>query len=59
VEHHRSVSREDGTRALASIFGFDRLTKKVRGHIEAIIDHAIQTGALSIDGGERLRVGVR
>ncbi|HCV24964.1 MAG TPA: hypothetical protein DGN59_16025, partial [Candidatus Latescibacteria bacterium] len=49
VEHYRSVSKEDGTRSLASIFGFDRLTKKVRGHIEAIIDYAIQTGVLSID----------
>ena len=56
VEHYRSVSKEDGTRSLASIFGFDRLTKKVRGHIEAIIDYAIQTGVLSIDEGERLRV---
>ena len=52
----RSVSKEDATRALASIFGFDRLTKKVRGHVEAIIDYAIQTGVLSIDGEERLRV---
>jgi very-short-patch-repair endonuclease len=56
VEHHRSVSKEDATRALASIFGFDRLTKKVRGHIEAIIDYAIQTGVLSIDTDARLRV---
>jgi hypothetical protein len=58
VEHHRSVSKEDATRALASIFGFDRLTKKVRGHVEAIIDHAIQTGVLSIDADARLRVAL-
>jgi hypothetical protein len=30
----------------------------VRGHIEAIIDYAIQTGVLSIDEGERLRVAL-
>jgi hypothetical protein len=58
VEHHRSVSKEDATRALASIFGFDRLTKKVRGHVEAIIDYAIQTGVLSIDADARLRAAL-
>ena len=58
VEHHRSVSKEDAARALASIFGFDRLTKKVRGHVEAIIDYAIQTGVLSIDADARLRVAL-
>jgi hypothetical protein len=50
------VSKEDATRALASIFGFGRLTKKVHGHTEAIIDYAVQTGVLSIDEGGRLRV---
>jgi hypothetical protein len=46
------ITREDLSRETAALFGYSRVASKVRGHLEAVIGHAIALGHLRDDGNE-------
>ena len=56
LQHARSLAREEATRLVAGIFGYSKLTAKVRTRIEQVLNRAVSEGSIILDAEDRYRL---
>ena len=56
LQHARSLAREEASRMVVGIFGYSKMTAKVRTRIEQVLSRAVTDGRLILDAEDRYRL---